>query len=916
MYVSRLAWLCFILVCLAPIPGESQTSDPYFANQPPAGETVVTGNNVMISGVAGGTASISYQWQLNGTNLSGAANSSLYISPPIPGQYTYQLVATNPKGSSTSSRCVVNAVSQASDPYFNMQPKATSVVVVGGSVTPSAKAFATTTINYQWLLNGINIFGATSSTYSIVNATHSMAGSYQLVAINPKGSATSDTCVVSVANPPVITIPLQSQKVPYNSNAILSAMATGSYPPVTYTFTLNGNPVTQATTGSAFTISQATPDNAGTYGVTVRQGSPPGGMATSQARLDVYGTPGTATGWGDNGAGQVSSAMFYVTNVAAISAGASHLLELIDNRTVTGWGDNRYGQCTPPEGLNDAVGIAAGYNHSLAVKGDGTVVAWGLNNSGCAGPPKVNRNIKAVSAGSNVSLALRNDGTVEAWGDNTYGQLNVPAGLHSVLATACGNYHCLALKSDGTVVAWGSNGQGQLNVPAGLKGVVAISAGVAHSLALKSDGTVIAWGDNSYHQVTPIPSGLKNVLKISAGGYFNLVVKNDGSVVAWGDNRFGQTTVPAGLGTTIPQIAVAAGRAFSVALSVSGQVDYPVDVTQDLLLVYNSASPDSYNLLNYYLLNRPMVSGANVLPLFNCPVGVDTDWRVYNNCIKAQMRAWQATNPTKRPHYIILFLDVPDRIPNAPPESVSHALAFDCSPLTPVITHINMGTFLDCSNYVNKIKTMGNACSPGRLVISASRGSYRNDNYYVENPPYPIPTALTNVGVPSSQIFLPPSGQHITNGNHVAVYFSWGVNERLPSYYALAPNGVIRWLDNSSGWYVIFTDESFSGMTHKDQGGTQQGNYIDWFSIGAFGGTLYANTPVGAICNVNEPGAQDPSTFLANWASGKTFGSCAFSFSGPLLGLYPVPTSGWCYLCGRRPDRPMTMAVGDPFVRR
>lgn len=38
-----------------------------------------------------------------------------------------------------------------------------------------------------------------------------------------------------------------------------------------------------------------------------------------------------------------------------------------------------------------------------------------------------------------------------------------------------------------------------------------------------------------------------------------------------------------------------------------------VDVTKDLLLIYNTNSPDSVNVLNYYLQHRPMVSGANVL---------------------------------------------------------------------------------------------------------------------------------------------------------------------------------------------------------------------------------------------------------------------------------------------------------------
>jgi hypothetical protein len=63
------------------------------------------------------------------------------------------------------------------------------------------------------------------------------------------------------------------------------------------------------------------------------------------------------------------------------------------------------------------------------------------------------------------------------------------------------------------------------------------------------------------------------------------------------------------------------------------------------------------------------------------------------------------------------------------------------------------------------------------------------------------------------------------------------------------------------------TDESFNGERYNDF----QGNFLEWFSSGAFGGTNYSNTPVGAGSNVDEPGSTscNPEQFFGYWAQGR-----------------------------------------------
>jgi len=105
---------------------------------------------------------------------------------------------------------------------------------------------------------------------------------------------------------------------------------------------------------------------------------------------------------------------------------------------------------------------------------------------------------------------------------------------------------------------------------------------------------------------------MSNVLSIAAGSSHSLALINNGILVAWGDNTDGQTNIPY-FSTNADVKLIAAGGGHSLAAIFSPWVQYPVDVSKDLLLIYNTNSTDSSNVCAYYLANRPMVSNANVL---------------------------------------------------------------------------------------------------------------------------------------------------------------------------------------------------------------------------------------------------------------------------------------------------------------
>ncbi|HZV83196.1 MAG TPA: hypothetical protein VFF53_13615 [Geobacteraceae bacterium] len=241
------------------------------------------------------------------------------------------------------------------------------------------------------------------------------------------------------------------------------------------------------------------------------------------------------------------------------SATVFYAHSLVFRNTTTGLlsaGYNAFGQLgtgnlanrSTPGAVRDGLlfsGQAAGGNHSVAFFNNSTVRSWGYNGFGQLGndsttyssvPVKtVNiRGVKAVAAGMQHSLALRNDDTVWAWGDNSYGQIGVEKCLDSGKTIA----YCKIPVMVGEGIVPFNN-------------ISSIAAGYNHSL-VRANGKVWAWGSNSSgqlgldrnqtgasapHKVDGLPDG---IIAIAAGGAFSYAVSADGKVWAWGNNDNGQ----------------------------------------------------------------------------------------------------------------------------------------------------------------------------------------------------------------------------------------------------------------------------------------------------------------------------------------------------------------------------------------
>ncbi len=606
----------------------------------------------------------------------------------------------------------------------------------GSNVTFTAKGLGLAGVKYQWQFNGVNISGATNATLTLNNVQAGNVGNYQVIISTGAGSFTSTAATFTLITPPVIVSQTQPDRqwAPLTPVLVLTVQASGPF--LSYQWKLYGTNLPGATSSNYY-VASFDGNEEREYSCVVSNAAAVTNSVTWKVKTL---NPGGVAAWGNNDYGQLDWPAS-ASNVIAVAAGEFHSVVVREDGSVLQWG---YEWDDVPASLTNAIAVAAGYDHTIALRDNGTVAAWGDAGNYANNVPTNLTGVKAIACGWHHNVALLTNGNVTAWGLNGaelgWHLTEVPANLTNATAIAAGALHSLALRTDGTVVGWGYSDAGQTNVPSGLSNVVGIAAGGSHSLALKADGTVTAWGLNSSGQCS-VPSGLSNVMAIAAGWAHSAALKNDGTVVCWGDNSETQADVGGGL----KGIKLLAARGeHTLASAFSSLVQYQVDVSRDLLLIYNSTSTNSIWVKDYYLAHRPMVAGANVLGIGCTTNETFLPAEFTNNCAVPVLN-WLVQNPTKHPQYIILFLDIPSRVNtnNTPGvyqsvlfavrDSVSVQLYDSFPGIKPFITHINMNGTNDCRAYIDKLRHFGTNYSPGKLIISASANGYGNTNYVADD---------------------------------------------------------------------------------------------------------------------------------------------------------------------------------------
>lgn len=195
---------------------------------------------------------------------------------PPPGTYNYTLGSAVQVMAIPSSSCVfdhweLNNVNVGSiNPYtvlmdqdhtlkavFSIQPLSVSItpstaeIKVGESITFTATVSGgLPPYSYQWYVNGSAVEGATSQLWMFTPTTPGTYIIHLNVADSTSQTARSNTATVTVAPPLVVSISLTSASILVGQSITFTSTVSGGYPPYTYQWYLNGNPVSGATSAT------------------------------------------------------------------------------------------------------------------------------------------------------------------------------------------------------------------------------------------------------------------------------------------------------------------------------------------------------------------------------------------------------------------------------------------------------------------------------------------------------------------------------------------------------------------------------------------------------------------------------------------------------------------------------------------
>lgn len=257
-------------------------------NTQPQATTVSDGQAASFSVAASGDG-LRYQWQRNAVDLPGATAATLTLPASVmtDSGASYRVAVSNGGGSITSSAATLTVTPIA--PTITGQPAAASVAD-GAAASFSVSASGSAPLAYQWRRNGIDIPGATASSYALNPATLGDSGATFAVRVsNAAGPVTSNAValIVNVA-PVVITAAPRAVTAVSGATASFSVVATGSAP-LAYQWRRGGADIAGANAASYTTPTLALADNGARY--TVRVSNAAGPVSSAEAVLPVTATP-------------------------------------------------------------------------------------------------------------------------------------------------------------------------------------------------------------------------------------------------------------------------------------------------------------------------------------------------------------------------------------------------------------------------------------------------------------------------------------------------------------------------------------------------------------------------------------------------------------------------------------------------
>src|SRR5271163_1064721 len=259
----------------------------------PVSATVTAGQAATFTVTATGTAPLTYQWQRNGANINAAGSATYTISATTMADNAakFLVVVSNSAGSATSAAAILTVNPAPVAPAIS-SPPANDTVTVGQTATFSVTATGTAPLTYQWQKGGVNISGATSSSYTTPATTLAdNATKFDVVVSNAASSVTSASAALTV-NPavvaPGISVQPANQTVTVGQTATFSVTASGTAP-LTYQWQKGSVNISGATSSSYTTPATTLADNSTKFDVVVSNSA--GSATSNNATLTVNAAP-------------------------------------------------------------------------------------------------------------------------------------------------------------------------------------------------------------------------------------------------------------------------------------------------------------------------------------------------------------------------------------------------------------------------------------------------------------------------------------------------------------------------------------------------------------------------------------------------------------------------------------------------
>jgi len=380
---------------------------------PPANQTVAAGQTATFTVVAGGTAPLSYQWQKNGANITGATSAS-YTTPittTADSGSAFAVVVTNTAGTVTSAAATLTVTAAAVAPTITTQP-ANQTVTAGQTATFTVVAAGAAPLTYQWQKNGANLTGATSASYTTPATTTADSGStFRVVVANTAGTVTSAAATLTVtaaAVAPTITTPPANQTVTAGQTATFTVVAGGTAP-LSYQWQKSGVNIAGATSVSYTTQVTTTTDSGSTFDVVVTNTA--GTVTSAAATLTVNAAPApsiqvnpTSINFGNDVVGTNLSQALIIRNTGTAALTITQVNPTVSVFSVSGFSlplNVAAGQQTTiTVAFRPTTAGAVSGNLSMVSNAPGSPTSIGLSGTGVAATLTLNMTPTSLSFGN------------------------------------------------------------------------------------------------------------------------------------------------------------------------------------------------------------------------------------------------------------------------------------------------------------------------------------------------------------------------------------------------------------------------------------------------------------------------------------------------------------------------------------